>query len=264
MANRNIFDLTGKVAVVIGGGSGIGEAVALGAARSGARVTCLDINEAAAKSVAERAAAEQYACDAGVLDIRDSSAVGRAFDDVRARHGSLDIVICTPSINVRKKILDYKDEELDRVLDLNLKGNFNVLRAAGRIMTTQKRGSIILFSSIRSLVVEPGQAVYACTKAGILQMARGAASEFGPFGVRVNCVGPGVIETPLTAPIKNNPEWFQAYAAKSVFNRWGSPDEMVGPTLFLASDAASYVTGTIIYADGGWLAQDGRFTPPGM
>ena len=129
----------------------------------------------------------------------------RTFGDA---HGSLDIVICTPSINVRKKILDYQDDELDRVLDLNLKGNFNVLRAAGRIMTAQRRGSIVLFSSIRSLVVEPGQSVYAATKAGIVQLARAAACEFGPYGVRVNAVGPGVIETPLTAPIKNNPEWF--------------------------------------------------------
>ena len=181
-----------------------------------------------------------------------------------AKHGRLDIVICTPSINVRKKILDYTNEELDRVLKVNVSGNFNVLRTAGRIMVAQRRGSIVLFSSIRSLVVEPGQSVYSATKAGILQLARGAASEFGPYGVRVNCVGPGVIETPLTAPIKANEDWFNAYAAKTTFNRWGKPEEMVGPTLFLASDAASYVNGTIIYADGGWLAQDGRFTPPGM
>jgi NAD(P)-dependent dehydrogenase (short-subunit alcohol dehydrogenase family) len=150
------------------------------------------------------------------------------------------------------------------VLGLNLKGNFNVVRAAGRIMTAQRRGSIVLFSSIRSLVVEPGQSVYSATKAGIVQLARGAACEFGPFGVRVNAVGPGIIDTPLTAQIRNDPEWSNAYAAKSVFNRWGRPEEMVGPTLFLVSDAASFVTGTILYADGGWLAQDGRFTPPGM
>ena len=178
--------------------------------------------------------------------------------------GSLDVVICTPAINVRKKILDYQNDELDRVLDLNLKGNFYVLRAAGRIMTAQRRGSIVLFSSIRSQVVEPGQSVYAATKAGIVQMVRGAACEFGPFGVRVNAIGPGVIETPLTAPIKNDPGWFKAYAEKSAMNRWGTPDEMVGPALFLASDAASFVTGTILFADGGWLAQDGRFTPPGL
>lgn len=257
----HLFDLTGKVAAVVGGASGIGEALTIGAVRLGARVVCLDINESGAKKIAERASADG-ACEAGVLDIRDASAVDRSFDQIRGRHGSLDIVICTPSINVRKRILDYGPDDFDRVVDLNLKGNFNVLRSAGRIMTAAGRGSIVLFSSIRSQVVEPGQSVYAATKAGIVQMARTAACEFGPYGVRVNAVGPGVIETPLTAPIKNNPEWFQAYAAKSVFNRWGRAEEMVGPTLFLASDAASYVTGTILFADGGWLAADGRFTPP--
>jgi NAD(P)-dependent dehydrogenase (short-subunit alcohol dehydrogenase family) len=257
----HIFDLTGKVAAVIGGASGIGEAVTIGAARLGAGVVCLDVNESAAATVAGRASVDG-ACEAAALDIRDAAAVDRAFDDICSRHGSLDVVICTPSINVRKRILDYAPEDFQRVVDLNLKGNFNVLRSAGRIMTAARRGSIVLFSSIRSQVVEPGQSVYAATKAGIVQMARTAASEFGPYGVRVNAIAPGVIETPLTAPIKSNREWFQAYAAKSVFNRWGTPDEMVGPTLFLASDAASYVTGTVLFADGGWLAADGRFTPP--
>lgn len=261
---KNRFDLTDKVAAVIGAGSGIGEAVAKGCAEAGARVACLDINEAAVRAVTEAATSEGGAAECATLDIRDGAAVTRTFEDIRARHGSLDIVICTPSINVRKKILDYTEEEFERVLAINMKGNFNVLQAAGRIMTAQRRGSIILFSSIRSQAVEPGQAVYAATKAGILQMARTAAAEFGPYGVRVNAVGPGVIETPLTAPIKANKAWFDAYAAKSVFNRWGRAEEMVGPTLFLASDAASYVTGTIIFADGGWLAADGRFTPPGM
>lgn len=259
-----ICDVRDKVTVVIGGASGIGEAVTLGAARHGARVVCLDINDQAAASVAKRATADGCACEAGVLDIRDATAVDASFKAVHERHGRLDVVICTPSINVRKKILDYSAEEFDRVVTLNMRGNFNVLQAAGRIMVGQRSGSIVLFSSIRSQVVEPGQAVYAATKAAILQLTRTAAAEFGPYGVRVNAVGPGVIETPLTAPIKKNDAWFSAYAAKSVFNRWGSAEEMVGPTLFLASDAASYVTGTILYADGGWLAADGRFTPPGM
>ena len=261
---HNIFDISGRVAAIVGGGSGIGEAVALGAARAGATVACLDVDETAARSVAERARNEGGACEAAVLDIRDADAVERTFSDVRSRHGRLDIVVCTPSINVRKKILDYSPAEFDRVVALNMKGNFNVLQAAGRIMTEQRRGSIVLFSSIRSQVVEPGQAVYAATKAAIVQLTRTAAAEFASCGVRVNAIGPGVIETPLTAPIKNNPAWFNAYAAKSVFNRWGRPEEMVGPTLFLASDAASYVTGTILFADGGWLAADGRFIPPGM
>ena len=121
-----------------------------------------------------------------------------------------------------------------------------------------------IFSSIRSLVVEPGQGVYAATKAGIVQLVRTAATEFGPSGVRVNAVGPGVVDTPLTAHIKAQREWYDAYANKSILKRWASRDEMVGPTLFLISGAASYVTGTILFADGGWLAADGRFTPPGI
>lgn len=260
---QGLFDLTGKTAAVIGGASGIGEAVALGCARHGARVMCLDVNAEAARKVAARATSDGWACEAGALDIRDPAAIDTAFDRIASRHG-LDIVICTPSINVRKPILQYTDEELSRVLDLNLKGNFNVLRSAGRVMTPRQKGSIILFSSVRSQVVEPGQSVYAATKAAIIQMVKTAAAEFGPYGVRVNAIGPGVIETPLTAPIKANKEWYEAYAAKSVFNRWGRPEEMVGPAVFLASDAASYVTGTVLFADGGWLAADGRFTPPGM
>jgi NAD(P)-dependent dehydrogenase (short-subunit alcohol dehydrogenase family) len=261
MASTNIFDLTGKVAAVIGGASGIGEAVTIGAVQMGATVVCLDLKADAAAAAAAKAGG---GASSGAVDITDQASVEQALTAIVAKHGSLDIVICTPSINVRKKILDYQNEELQRVLNVNITGNFNVLRTAGRIMTEQKRGSIVLFSSIRSLVVEPGQSVYSATKAGILQLARGAASEFGPFGVRVNCVGPGVVETPLTAPIKANAEWYAAYAAKNTLNRWAAPEEMVGATLFLASDAASYVNGTIIYVDGGWLAQDGRFTPPGM
>jgi len=259
----SLFDLSGKTALVIGAGSGIGEAIAIGCARHGARVICLDVNEDAAKRVASQAAAEGAAAEARPLDIRDVTAVDAAFDEAD-RAGGVDIAICTPSINVRKPILKYSDEELDRVFAVNIKGNFHVLRAAGRVMTARGRGSIILFSSVRSQVVEPGQGAYAATKAGIVQLARAAAAEFGPSGVRVNAIAPGVIETPLTAPIKANAEWYNAYAAKSVFNRWGRPEELVGAAVFLASDAASYVTGSVIFVDGGWLAADGRFTPPGM
>jgi len=177
-------------------------------------------------------------------------------------HDRLDAVVCTPAINVRKKIVDYTNDEFDSVVRVNLKGTFNVVRAAGRIMMPCKAGSIVVFSSIRAQVVEPGQSVYAMTKAGVVQLVRTAAAEFGPSGIRVNAIGPGVVETPLTAPIMARPEWYRAYANKSVFNRWASSEEMVGPTLFLLSDAASYVTGTILFVDGGWLAADGRFTPP--
>ncbi|MEK7277072.1 MAG: SDR family oxidoreductase, partial [Chloroflexota bacterium] len=124
------------------------------------------------------------------------------------------------------------------------------------------RGSIMVFSSIRAEVVEPGQGVYAATKAGARQMCRALAAELGPKGVRVNLIAPGVVETPLTAPIKSKPDWYNAYANKSILKRWSQPHEMVGAVVFLASEASSYVTGAVITIDGGWTAADGRFTPP--
>ena len=259
----DLFRFDGKTIAVVGAGSGIGAAVALGAARQGARVACLDIAADAARATAEAIRRDGGTADAAVVDITDGNATDRALSEIRERTGRMDGVACTPSINVRKQLLNYTEEEFDRVVRVNLKGSFNVVRAAGRLMVLQRSGSIIVFSSIRSLVVEPGQAIYAMTKAGILQLVRGAACEFGSAGVRVNALGPGVVETPLTAPIKANQDWYQAYANKSILKRWARAEEMVGPTLFLLSDAASYVTGTILYADGGWLAADGRFTPPG-
>jgi len=260
----DLFRLDDRNVIVIGAASGIGEAVALGAARQGARVGCLDVRAPDCARVAERIRAAGGRADEGVVDITDAAGTDAALRRAADTWGGLDAVVCTPSINVRKSILTYTDEEFERVVTLNLKGSFNVLRAAGRLMTARRTGSIVLFSSIRSQVVEPGQAVYAATKAGIVQLVRTAAAEFGPSGVRVNAVAPGVVETPLTAPITANPTWHSAYAAKSVFNRWARADEMVGPTLFLVSEAASFVTGTVLFADGGWTAVDGRFTPPGM
>ncbi len=257
----HIFSLTNKIAAIIGAGSGIGEAVAMGAAAMGATVACLDVHDEAARAVAGRIGER---ASAAAIDICDGAATASALGAVVAAHGRLDIVVCTPGVNVRKPILQYTESEFDRVVRVNLKGSFNVLQSAGRVMTRQRSGSIVIFSSIRSQVVEPGQSVYAMSKAGIVQLVRTAAAEFGPSGVRVNAVGPGVVETPLTTPIKANAAWYEAYAQKSVFGRWARAEEMVGPTLFLASDAASYVTGTILFADGGWLAADGRFTPPGM
>ena len=264
MTKSDRFRLDGKVVSVIGAGGGIGEAVARAAGEQGARVFCLDQVPQTASRTAESITKAGGEAEAGVVDVTDGEALDATLKFVAQSAGRLDAVVCTPGVNVRKKLLDYTEDEFDTVVRVNLKGTFNTLRAAGRVMVPQASGSIVIFSSIRSLVVEPGQSVYAGTKAGIVQLVRGAAVEFGSAGVRVNAVGPGVVETPLTAPIKANADWYNAYANKSILKRWATPDEMAGPALFLISDAASFVTGTILFADGGWLAADGRFTPPGM
>ncbi len=261
---KNLFSLEGKTVAVIGAGSGIGQAVAAGAAQQGAYVFCFDVKADAAAETAAVIAKDGGQAESAAVDITDPAALDGAIVNAAGTHKRLDGVVCTPAINVRKPILKYTGEEFDRVVQVNLRGNFNVLQSAGRVMVPQGFGSIVLFSSIRSIVTEPGQSVYSMTKAGILQLVKTAATEWGTTGVRVNAVGPGVIETPLTAPIKQNAEWYNAYAMKNPMNRWAKASEMAGPTLFLLSDSASYVTGTIIYADGGWLAADGRFTPPGM
>ena len=139
---------------------------------------------------------------------------------------------------------------------------FDLVRAFAPGMVARGRGSIVAFSSIRAVTVEPGQGVYAATKAGLVQLLRTAAAEFGPHGVRVNAVAPGIVDTPLTAQIKAVPEWASAYAGKSALGRWARPDELVGAVVYLVSDASSFVTGTQLFVDGGWTAIDGRYTPP--
>jgi NAD(P)-dependent dehydrogenase (short-subunit alcohol dehydrogenase family) len=254
-----LFRLDDRVAIVIGAGSGIGQAAAKGLAAHGAFVVCADAKLESARQTAAEIGAS---AEARAVDVTVSESVRELFQSVRGERGRVDVAVTTPAINVRKPILDYADDEFDRVIEVSLKGAFRVLREAGRVMAEQSWGSIITFSSIRSLVVEPGQGVYAATKSGVVQMVRALAAELGPRGVRVNAIAPGVVDTPLTKPIKDRPDWYQAYAAKSVFNRWASADEMVGPVVYLASDASSYVTGSVLLVDGGWTAVDGRFEPP--
>ncbi|MDN3481417.1 SDR family oxidoreductase [Arthrobacter sp. APC 3897] len=256
MANYSeLFDLAGRRVLVVGAGSGIGRESALALAAHGATVVCADRDGVSAAETADLIGA---AGEPAVLDVLDPNAVQAAAE----RYADCAALVFTAATNVRKRMADYTLEEFDRVMNLNLRASFTLLQAFAPRMAANGGGSIIGFSSIRASVVEPGQSVYAASKAGLVQLARTAAAEFGPAGVRVNVIAPGVVETPLTAQIKDNPEWYGAYAAKSALGRWSRPEELAGAVVYLASDASTFVTGSVLTVDGGWTAVDGRFDPP--
>jgi NAD(P)-dependent dehydrogenase (short-subunit alcohol dehydrogenase family) len=228
----SLFRLDGRIALVAGAASGIGRAAAKGLSAAGAHTFCADVNGQGAEQTAAQIRADGGAAEALTLDITDEASVASAIERITKEHARIDVLVSTPAVNVRKPLLSYTGEEFDKVLRLNLKGTFLIAQAVGRVMVEHKRGSIILLSSIRSVTVEPGQGVYATTKA------------------------------PLTLPIKSRPDWYNAYASKNALGRWATAEEMAGPIVFLASDASSYVTGAVLFADGGWTAIDGRFQPP--
>ncbi|MGH6739439.1 MAG: SDR family NAD(P)-dependent oxidoreductase [Bradyrhizobium sp.] len=254
---RKLFDLTGKTAVVLGAASGIGKSSAEALASLGANVLCADREangaEATVAGIREQGGlASSAACDASsrtdVADLAKTAA---------ERFPRIDIAVTTPGLNIRKTILDYTEEDLDRVINLNIKGTVWFFQSFGRMMVEQKGGSLIACSSVRAVTIEPGLAVYGSTKAAIGLLVKGFASEVGRSGVRVNAIAPSIAETALTGPFKQRPDIYNLYAGHTVFNRWSSADEVATAVTYLASDAASYVSGSTLFVDGGWTAVDG-------
>ena len=194
---RALFDLSERIALVLGAASGIERASAEALGGLGAHVVCADRNLDGAKATAGAIRAAGSA-EAMASDAADAGSVGALAAAISERHGRLDAALTTPGLNVRKRVRDYSEGEFERVVTLNLKGTFLFFRAFGELMRTQGSGSLIACSSIRASTIEPGLAVYGMTKAGIATLVKGFAAEIGPAGVRVNAMAPRIIETALT------------------------------------------------------------------
>ena len=249
-----LFDLSGRVAVVTGGGSGIGRAIGLGLARFGADVALVDLNQQAAAAVSAEIAplgrkVEAYACDVTSWD-----AVEALAGQVEHHFGQIDICVNSAGGNIRRSGLEATPDEWRWVLDLNLTGSWHIARAFGALMVQRRRGKLINLASIYGHVVIDGNTPYAVSKHAVVGMTRALAVEWAPHNVQVNCLAPTYIRTPLTDPLQQDQAKLADLNQRSPIQRFGEAWELIGPAVFLASDASGLVTGHSLLVDGGWTS----------
>lgn len=243
-------DLNGKIALITGGASGIGYACAQAFVRAGAKVWIADANEAAGTKAAKRLKAAFVACDVG-----DAGQAQALVDAVIRKAKRLDVLVNNAGIAPAKPFLDMTEDDWDRVIRVNLKGAFLVGQAAARAMVAKKTaGAIVNMSSVNAVLAIPGLAAYNVSKGGLNQLTRVMALELAPHGIRVNAIGPGTIATELARKaVLGSPEARAKIMSRTPMGRLGEPGEIAEIALFLASKRASYMTGQIVYADGGRL-----------
>lgn len=250
-----IFDLTGKVALVTGGSKGLGKAMARGLALAGADVFISSRHEDELKAALDeildgtsrhgKYAAADMAKRADVLRLADL-----AVRDM----GHIDILINNAGTNIPEPIDEITDDNWNTVMDINLNSVMALTRALVPAMKKRRWGRVIHISSIMGLVSAAGRNVYSVTKSALLGLSRASALDLGPFGITVNCIAPGPFLTDLPMRLLTD-EQKQNFTKMTALGRWGQPEELVGTTLLLASDAGSYITGTTIVVDGGWCAR---------
>ena len=249
------FNLKGRVAVVTGGGQGIGLACVEALSEAGAHVYIADRNTKAGAEGQAAMKAKGYAADLIEMEVADSRQVDAAAARVMKEKGRVDILVCNAGI-ARSEIAaeDVTDEHWLNVIDVNLNGLFWCCRAFGRHMLAAGRGSIVNIGSMSGLIVNKPQpqAYYNASKAAVHHLTKSLAAEWGARGIRVNAVAPTYINTPLTAFAKANKRMFDAWIDGTPMARMGEPDEIAAVVMFLASDAASLMTGSIVLADGGY------------
>lgn len=239
-----------KVSLVTGAGSGIGAAIATALAARGDRVVCADIDADRAEAVAGRLAGAV----AARLDVRDAGATRALLDQTVETYGRLDVAVANAGVYTRSKAVDLSEQELDEVLDINVRGTFLSAQAAGRAMIAgEAGGAIVLIGSTHSVRPMRLHAAYAASKGAVRMMSNMMALEWARYGVRVNCVAPGLTETDADASTRADPERLAAMLKRVPMRRVGAPDEIASSVRYLTSDEASFITGAFLSVDGGFL-----------
>jgi NAD(P)-dependent dehydrogenase (short-subunit alcohol dehydrogenase family) len=253
----DMFRLDGKVAVVIGGAGGIGEIMAKGLAAQGAKVAIASRNIQKLEGIAKQIQTETgYEAVGLQVDVGDKDSVARLAGEVLKKFGTVDILVNSQGINTKAPAVGFPVETWDQLFNVNVKGTMLACSEFGRVMVEKKKGKIINISSVRGLraTLWGGNEGYCATKGAVDMMTRSLASEWAPHNINVNAIAPLLIRTPLAAPTLNDPEKLKAYVANVPFKRIGEPQDIAGLCVFLASAASDFITGQIIYLDGGLTA----------
>ena len=250
--SRSLFSLEGKVAVVTGASRGIGQGIAMALAEAGAQLALIGREATSLAAAAKPLAGARSPALPIVADVSDRATIGPAFQQVIEQLGRLDILINNAGVEQVCPSLEVGEALWDRILGTNLKGAFFCAQQAATLMSDG--GSIVNICSLTSEVGVPGAAPYGASKSGLAGLTRALATEWASRGIRVNGIGPGYFRTALTETFYEDAQWQAAMLGKIPMGRFGQLTDLAGAAVFLCSDAASYVTGQVLYVDGGYLA----------
>lgn len=251
----DLFTLKGKVAVVTGAGQGIGREIAIGFSRAGADIVAVDINEETLQGVRKEIEAQNGRCLALKVDLGSVDQINGMTERAVQEMGRIDILANIAGVNVHKPAEEMTEQEWDFVQDINLKSLFFCCQSVGRVMLKQGSGRIINMSSSFGIVGFGGRTAYASSKAAVSNLTKTLAIEWSAKGVNVNAIAPGPVWTPARDHLFSNPEFYNNLMTKLPIKRTAKPAEIVGPAIFLASEASSFMTGATLLVDGGWCAQ---------